>query len=102
MEARGQNNFGAGNVYAEKGALWSGDICNSVGLGVPGAVGRSGNWVRDIDRVMEKCKESSTVSKTASSQEKRSRSLLFSFPGDYLFPRPRSQNCFIKKFHLGK
>lgn len=42
-----------------------------VGLGVPGAVGRLGNWVRDIERVMEKCKEFSTVSKSASTPGKR-------------------------------
>lgn len=63
-------------ILVQKREIW----IYSVGLGDPEAVGRLGNWVRDIERVMEKCKEFSTVSKSASTQEREEREPLFFFP----------------------
>lgn len=67
-------------IFMQKREISGVGTYDSVGLGFPGAVGRLGNWVRDIERVLEKCKEFSTVSNTASTQEREEQEPLFFFP----------------------
>lgn len=76
------------------------------GLAVSGVAGELGELGEAYRKSGGERKEFSTISKPTSTQEREEQEPLFffffSFPGDYLSPKPRSQNCFIKKFHLGK
>lgn len=74
-------------------------------LAAPGVAGEVGELGKGYRESGGERKISQLFQNPPPPKKEKSKSLFFfflPFPGDYLSPKPRSQNCFIKKFHLGK